>query len=241
MQNLQSYQKIHARMNERVSIHRELGQGNIIGVHGGRHLYHGRTFSSPKEKAQYLQSATHARMAKSGAGERKTGPVGAVAPGSGSPGEGPRALTGRYDLPPQDCTIHGIVTIGDSSIAIAASGQVTVGSGSCRCMTTKFMQAAAYRASDSDATNLIEDCSPCPVLLTNSRSGVYPNKLDTATGAAFTFTDIDQAPLNCANWHSFSSITGCQLTLDWLNIIDDGAIHVLMKMYVICEGGCCDF
>ena len=163
--------------------------------------------------------------------------VAAEAPGSNSPG--PTVQDAWYRLFPEDCEIHGFTTAGDSFIAPDGLSTLTIGSGSCRCMTPKFIQAAAYEAvAGSDIA--ITDCTPCPVMLENVQVGVYPGKKSAARNTAWAMAALDETPMHCVNWPSFSNIEECRLVLTLRNI-RDVSVHVIGKMYVVCEGGCCSF
>ncbi len=165
--------------------------------------------------------------------------VAAEAPGSGDPG--PTVQDAWYRLLPEDCELHGFTTLGGAFIAPDATQELTIGSGSCRCMTPKFIQAAGYEANlVNSINNLIENCTPCPIMLENVQVGVYPGKKSAARNTAWAMAALDETPMHCVNWPSFSNITECQLLLTFRNILDLN-IAVIGKMYVICEGGCCSF
>ncbi len=165
--------------------------------------------------------------------------VAAEAPGSDSPG--PTVQDAWYRLLPEDCELHGFTTLGDSLITPDGLSTLTIGSGSCRCMTPKFIQAAAYEANTVNSVdNLIENCTPCPVMLENVQVGVYPGKKSAARATAWAMAALDETPMHCVNWPSFSNIEECRLVLTLRNIVDVN-VHVIGKMYVICEGGCCSF
>ena len=99
--------------------------------------------------------------------------------------------------------------------------------------------AAAYEAvAGSDIA--ITDCTPCPVMLENVQVGVYPGKKSAARNTAWAMAALDETPMHCVNWPSFSNIEECRLVLTLRNI-RDVSVHVIGKMYVVCEGGCCSF
>ena len=165
--------------------------------------------------------------------------VGAEHPGSDSPG--PDTQDAFYRLMPDDCYIHGFTTLGTAAIAPDVTANITIGSGSCKCMTPKFMQFAAYEGNlVNSVANLIENCTPCPVMLENARVGIWPGRMSDARGAAWAGAALDETPMHCINFPSFSNVTYCQLILTFRNILDLN-VHVIGKLYVICEGGCCSF
>ena len=140
----------------------------------------------------------------------------------------PKPIAARR-LMPEDCILQGFTTLGNP--IPPGSQEIIISSGVCRCRTPKFIEMVGYEADPVDANALIG--TPVPFLLEDVRSEGLPARKPT-------IRSLDSGLACCLNWPAFSSIEECRLVLTVLNVLDV-KIHVFGNLYVVCEGGCCDY
>ncbi len=149
--------------------------------------------------------------------------------------EAPRLIEERR-LTPEDCLLQGFTTLGNP-IAPGSSGEIIISSGACLCRIPKFIQIVGYEADPADVNTMIESWAPVPVLLEDVRTEMSPPR-DPAVRTPL-LVSLDSGPACCLDWPAFSSVEGCRLVLTVLNVLNV-ELHAFGKLYVICEGGCCD-
>ncbi len=136
-------------------------------------------------------------------------------PGAGLDGNCPEVV------PRCECQLLAQNSLGATPGAVVAGTTVTyaVDSGDIALFQAFEMNLIAFPASATD-DELTSDCTPCPVLLTASRTGNTDNMRKTGTiqdGIASDLIGVEH-PMTCLDWLPWTSQNNMTLSLDMFGV-----------------------